>query len=80
MASRSRCLFCRLVANPDGETLAARLADAFAYGALVFANGNGVATCDRHDREIKAALAELRRELRAAKREAEAQPLRRRDL
>jgi hypothetical protein len=75
------CLFCSLVDEVAdvadevddsgdaafGETVHEQLATAFAYGAIVFAQGHGVATCDRCNKQLDEALRVVRKELRKAR-------------
>jgi hypothetical protein len=78
------CLFCTLVDEaedeaqdvPDGDrgddelrvVVRDKLAIAHAYGAVVFSQDHGVATCDECNEAIETALRDLKKELRKVRR------------
>ena len=78
------CLFCTLVDEAEDEAddvadgragddelrviVRDKLAIAHAYGALVFSQGHGVATCDECNEAIENALRDLKKELRKVRR------------
>ena len=78
------CLFCTLVDEAEDEAddvpagdrgdedlrviVRDKLAIAHAYGALVFSQGHGVATCDECNEAIESALRDLKKELRKVRR------------
>jgi hypothetical protein len=58
------CLFCTMI---DEEPISEAMATALAYGLVVVAAGDGVATCEAHDEMIKKAIRDLKREVREMK-------------
>ncbi|HZU83814.1 MAG TPA: hypothetical protein VE987_12895 [Polyangiaceae bacterium] len=74
------CLFCTLIDEADDEAdqapnredavddvLRDKLATALAYGAIVFAQGHGVATCDACNDAIDEAMRAVKKEIRKAR-------------